>query len=99
MPPASTGNVGDEEEVLERVFERLFDEAPQALHERVESAPIRAACRHCHHNQVHTAALLGITRNVLRTQLKRLGLLPPARAVTPQIGHEPAPPLRIHAAA
>ena len=103
IPPASAASLGEDEEVLERVFERLFDEAPQALHERVESALIRAAYRHCHHNQVHTAALLGITRNVLRTQLKRLGLLPPARVGAPQLGHEvareAAPPLRIHAAA
>jgi sigma-54-specific transcriptional regulator len=78
------------EEVLERVFERLFDEAPQALHGRVESALIRAAYRHCHHNQVHTAALLGITRNVLRTHLKRLDLLPagaPRRHSLPMAPH------------
>jgi len=79
---------GNDEEVLERIFERLFDEAPQALHARVEAALIRAAYRHCHHNQVHTAALLGITRNVLRTHLKRLDLLPPARINTPRISHE-----------
>ncbi|WP_457443820.1 sigma-54 interaction domain-containing protein [Roseateles sp. P5_E4] len=86
------------EEVLERVFDRLFDEAPQALHARVESALVRAAYRHCHHNQVHTAALLGITRNVLRTHLKRLGLLAPARNAAPQLAHE-AMPARLHAAA
>ncbi|HEY8876053.1 MAG TPA: sigma-54 dependent transcriptional regulator [Roseateles sp.] len=85
------------EEVLERVFERLFDEAPQALHTRVESALIRAAYRHCHHNQVHTAALLGITRNVLRTHLKRLDLLPTPRPAprlagdgAREAGHVPA---------
>ena len=89
----------DDEQALERVFERLFDEAPQALHARVESALIRAAYRHCHHNQVHTAALLGITRNVLRTHLKRQGLLPPARAaVLPQITHD-SPPAHQHAVA
>jgi sigma-54-specific transcriptional regulator len=86
------------EEVLERVFERLFDEAPQALHGRVESALIRAAYRHCHHNQVHTAALLGITRNVLRTHLKRLDLLPAGRAAAPQLAHGTAP-ARFQAAA
>ncbi|MBA4218055.1 MAG: sigma-54-dependent Fis family transcriptional regulator [Proteobacteria bacterium] len=68
------------DEALRRVFERLFDEAPQALQARVEEVLIRSAFSHCHHNQVHTAALLGITRNVLRTQLKRLGLLAPPRA-------------------
>lgn len=100
-PVALPAAAGDDEEVLERVFERLFDEAPQALHVRVESALIRAAYRHCHHNQVHTAALLGITRNVLRTHLKRLDLLPPARpAAVQQIAHEPErQDARLHAAA
>lgn len=100
-PPAAQH---DDEEVLERVFERLFDEAPQALHARVETALIRAAYRHCHHNQVHTAALLGITRNVLRTHLKRLDMLPPARSGAPRVAHEaqhePASQdVRLHAAA
>jgi sigma-54 dependent transcriptional regulator len=88
--PLAEPAAADDESLLERAFERLFDEAPQALHARVESALIQAAYRHCHHNQVHTAALLGITRNVLRTHLKRLGLLPPARAALPQIAHAPA---------
>jgi len=102
----AAASVDDDEEVLERVFQRLFDEAPQALHARVETALIRAAYRHCHHNQVHTAALLGITRNVLRTHLKRLDLLPPARparavpVALPQIAHEPDRQIeRVHAAA
>lgn len=94
-PPA--GEVA--EEVLERVFERLFDEAPQALHARVESALIRAAYRHCHRNQVHTAALLGITRNVLRTHLKRLDLLPPARPAASQTAHEALPSAQLQVAA
>ncbi len=83
-PVAVTG--GDD--ALERVFERLFDEPPHELQARVEAALIRSAYRHCHRNQVHTAALLGITRNVLRTHLKRLGMLPPARAATTQLVHE-----------
>jgi sigma-54-specific transcriptional regulator len=74
-------------DALERVFERLFDEPPQELQARVEAALIRSAYRHCHHNQVHTAALLGITRNVLRTHLKRLGLLNPPRAVAQAASH------------
>ena len=91
LAPVEVPVAGDND-ALERVFERLFDEAPQALHERVEAALIRSAYRHCHHNQVHTAALLGITRNVLRTHLKRLGLLPPQRELA-------RAPVRIHAVA
>lgn len=86
--PAAAGD----DDALERVFERLFDEPPHELQARVEAALIRSAYRHCHHNQVHTAALLGITRNVLRTHLKRLGLLPLPRAAL-------RAPVRIHAVA
>jgi DNA-binding NtrC family response regulator len=68
------------DDALQCVFHRLFEEPPQALQARVEGVLIRSAFEHCHHNQVHTAALLGITRNVLRTQLKRLGLLALPRA-------------------
>jgi len=74
---------GGSDDALQCVFERLFEEPPQALQARVEEVLIRSAFAHCHHNQVHTAALLGITRNVLRTQLKRLGLLAPPRAALP----------------
>ncbi len=75
-PLAAQPTAGLSDDALEAVFNRLFDEPPHGLHARVEAALIRAAYVHCHQNQVHTAALLGITRNVLRTQLKRLGLLP-----------------------
>ena len=68
------------DDALQCVFERLFEEPAQALQARVEEVLIRSAFAHCHYNQVHTAALLGITRNVLRTQLKRLGLLAPPRS-------------------
>ncbi|KGS11975.1 Fis family transcriptional regulator, partial [Pseudomonas coronafaciens] len=46
-----------------------------ALHEKVEDTLLRAAYRFCHHNQVHTASLLGLTRNVTRTRLIRIGEL------------------------
>ncbi|WP_338284465.1 sigma-54 dependent transcriptional regulator [Limnobacter thiooxidans] len=36
---------------------------------------VTEAYQHCDENQVHTARILGITRNVLRTHLKRSGLL------------------------
>jgi len=53
----------------------LFADPGDGLYERMESLVIHAAYAHCQRNQVHTAALLGISRNVLRTQLKRFGLL------------------------
>lgn len=60
---------------LERAFQKLFEESAGALHEKVEHALLRAAYRFCHYNQVHTANLLGLSRNVTRTQLINIGEL------------------------
>jgi transcriptional regulator with PAS, ATPase and Fis domain len=60
---------------LQRAFQKLFEEQAGALHEKVEDALLRAAYRFSHCNQVHTAGLLGLTRNVTRTHLIRIGEL------------------------
>jgi sigma-54-specific transcriptional regulator len=36
---------------------------------------VRTAFGWCHQNQVRTAKALGISRNILRTQLKRFGMI------------------------
>jgi sigma-54-specific transcriptional regulator len=59
----------------------LHESAPQLMH-GVEEALVRAAYAHVSDNQVQAARTLGVTRNTLRTLLKRHGLLadpPPAR--------------------
>ncbi|WP_282281364.1 sigma-54 interaction domain-containing protein [Pseudomonas sp. PS02302] len=61
--------------LLTEAFAQLFEEQPEALHERVEEALVRAAYRFCHRNQVHTARLLGLSRNVTRAHLIRIGEL------------------------
>ncbi|OKA29151.1 Fis family transcriptional regulator [Pseudomonas versuta] len=63
------------EGLLERAFQQLFEEQPGALHEKVEDVLFRAAYRFCHYNQVHTANLLGLSRNVTRTRLINIGEL------------------------
>lgn len=67
---------GDPLELLRRGLQCLFETGEADLYASVERETILAAYEHCHRNQVHTAALLGISRNVLRAQLKRFGLLP-----------------------
>ena len=67
-------------EQLAGVFERLYNEGGEGLYERIERVLVQSAYTFCQNNQVHTAELLGITRNVLRTQLKRFGLLAGAKA-------------------
>lgn len=71
------GAESDRDRGLVQVFQRLFDAAPEALFEQVESTLITQAYAHCEGNQVRTARLLGISRNVLRAHLKRYGLLAP----------------------
>jgi transcriptional regulator with AAA-type ATPase domain len=61
--------------MLNQAFQKLFAEQAGALHEKVEDALLRAAYRFCHYNQVHTAALLGLSRNVTRTRLIKIGEL------------------------
>ena len=66
-------------EALAPNLDRLFNDRPDQLMESIESLVVRRALEFCRGNQVHTAKLLGITRNVLRTYLKRFGLLGPER--------------------
>ncbi|MVW85938.1 sigma-54 interaction domain-containing protein [Pseudomonas sp. PB101] len=61
--------------LLHRAFRRLFEEHQGALYEKVEDSLLRAAYQFCHHNQVHTASLLGLSRNVTRARLIAIGEL------------------------
>ncbi len=55
---------------------RLFQSSPgEPLFQQLEELLVREAFQYCKNNQVHTAALLGISRNVMRTLLKRYGFL------------------------
>ncbi|KRP59949.1 sigma-54 interaction domain-containing protein [Pseudomonas trivialis] len=63
------------EALLARAFQKLFEEQAGALHEKVEDTLLRAAYRFSHYNQVHTANLLGLSRNVTRTRLIKIGEL------------------------
>lgn len=76
---------------LQHVLEALLHEGHDALFEQVESAMVHAAFAHAAQNQVRAAKALGITRNMLRTQLKRHGLLGQHDEL-PQSPIEPAPP-------
>jgi sigma-54 dependent transcriptional regulator len=64
---------------LDAAIGRLFDDGTSAAYDHVTSRLVRAALDRCGGNQVKTARLLGISRNVLRSQLARLGLIAPRR--------------------
>ena len=78
-PPATSHAAGQEDgelAQLTRQFIALFERDTPDLYQKIEAALVKSAYAHCDENQVRTARLLGITRNVLRAQLKRFDLLP-----------------------
>jgi len=76
--PPTPAPAGDD--ALEAAFARLFDAEPAGLFDHIVERLVRAAYERCEHNQVHTARLLGISRNVLRARLAHIGELPPRRS-------------------
>ena len=60
---------------LREVLLQRMNQAEPELFDAVESTLVKTAFEFCHGNQVQTAHLLGLSRNVLRTLLKRHGLL------------------------
>ncbi|UOA10128.1 sigma-54-dependent Fis family transcriptional regulator [Methylobacter sp. S3L5C] len=61
---------------LENALQGLCEQAPPKLFEIMEETIIRTAFGFCEENQVQTARLLDISRNVLRHKLGLYGMLP-----------------------
>ena len=61
-------------QTLRALLSRMFQTPGERLLENLERQIVAEAFRFTGHNQVRTAALLGISRNVLRTLLRRHGL-------------------------
>jgi sigma-54-specific transcriptional regulator len=76
--PGALAATPDPLEALERALGALFERNLPDLHHRVEETLMRAAYRFCHRNQLQTARLLGISRNVVRARLVEIGELPAA---------------------
>ncbi len=73
-PPDSPA--GDDPLVsLQAAIEKLFDSGNAMPFSTVEEALVRTAYHRARGNQVQTARALGVTRNTLRTLLKRFGVL------------------------
>jgi sigma-54-specific transcriptional regulator len=60
---------------LARLFNEMMDAGEPTLFDAVEENLVRSAFARCANNQVQTAKVLGISRNILRTHLKRFGLI------------------------
>ena len=78
----SDGKQGDVFEVVGAALRRLLQSDRPAVHQAVERLLLVTAFEHCDRNQVRTAKRLGLSRNIVRAQLKRHGLLehPPISA-------------------
>ncbi|WP_416414180.1 sigma-54 interaction domain-containing protein [Pantoea sp. App145] len=77
LVPDDNSNVSEitSETLLLQALESLFEERVDNIHQLVEDLLIKMAYQHCGYNQVHTASLLGLTRNVTRSHLIRIGEL------------------------
>jgi DNA-binding NtrC family response regulator len=67
---------------------RCFDTPGESLFDDLERLIVTEAYQRCGGNQVQSALLLGITRNVLRTLLKRHGLLQDGTAYRARAGED-----------
>jgi aliphatic sulfonates family ABC transporter substrate-binding protein len=73
---APPGAAPDARAALEEALRALFEEEHPSLHDEIEEIVFRTAYRSSDNNQLRTARLLGISRNVVRARLLQYGLLP-----------------------
>ncbi len=72
IEPQVAGDFKRLRDILVQTYEQGMDD----LYQRIDQAVIDSAYQYCECNQVQTAKLLGISRNVLRHKLKAYGQLP-----------------------
>ena len=78
-------------QVIAAQLRRSFAKPGASLYDELERLIVTEAYRHCGNNQVQSAVLLGVTRNVLRTLLKRHGLLEDSANTPPERPHDRGP--------
>jgi sigma-54-specific transcriptional regulator len=66
----------------------VFEDGRPDLYSEIETAITKTAYEFCHRNQVQTARLLGVSRNIVRAKLIQCGELPNGRKLRPST--EPA---------
>jgi sigma-54 dependent transcriptional regulator len=88
-------NTSDPITAIAPSLQRLFDSGQEGLLEKLQSFVVNSALERCKGNQVQTAKLLRISHNVLRTYLKRYGLIGSDRAQTDTVTQAiPVPAVR-----
>ena len=71
-------------EALREALLAVFEDGRPDLYAEIETAITRTAYEFCHRNQVQTARLLGISRNIVRAKLMQCGELPDGRKLRHQ---------------
>ena len=74
------GASGRDSDALEAALADLFERGLPDLHAHIEERVMRAAFRYCEGNQVQTARMLGISRNIVRARLQKIGEIRAPRA-------------------
>jgi sigma-54-specific transcriptional regulator len=71
----AVGSINDSLGGLAEGLRDLLQSERDSVYESVERLLVMTAFEHCDRNQVRTAKRLGLSRNIVRAQLKRYGLL------------------------
>jgi sigma-54 dependent transcriptional regulator len=75
----ATGGPAQPFEALRDALRALFEDGRPNLYVEIDTAITKTAYEFCHRNQVQTARLLGISRNIVRAKLMQCGELPDGR--------------------
>ncbi|WP_051361996.1 sigma-54 interaction domain-containing protein [Solimonas soli] len=75
LPVAGARSTATPRERVQDALQELFDEGGDNLFDEYEKLIVDEAFRYSNYNQVRAAALLGLSRNVLRTLLRKHGYL------------------------
>jgi len=82
-PRPATNSPADPERGLHAALLALFEETRPNLYASIEAAVMKAAYEFCDRNQLQTAKLLGISRNIVRARLIEYGELKSGRSGRP----------------
>jgi sigma-54-specific transcriptional regulator len=74
-PPSQGHAPSAASSALPEALRAIFDKGGEAVFASIEETVFRTAYDYCRENQVRTAGLLGISRNILRHRLKLYGLI------------------------
>ncbi|WP_330997916.1 sigma-54 interaction domain-containing protein [Pseudothauera rhizosphaerae] len=74
-PRGGEAAAGDPRARLEAALAAYFEQNREGLYEHLEDVIVRAAFEYSERNQVQAARLLGISRNVMRARLIRMGAI------------------------